>query len=88
VIDHDAVRARTLEILRDVTGDDAGVEDLDLPLFASGLVDSLGVVTLVLAFEQAFGLLISPAELDREQWSTARLLIADVARRLEESRSP
>ena len=86
-MDPDALRARTLDILREVTGDDAGVADLDLPLFTSGLVDSLGVVSLVLAFEQAFGLVISPAELDREQWSTARLLLADVARRLAEARS-
>jgi D-alanine--poly(phosphoribitol) ligase subunit 2 len=81
------VAERTLAILREVTGDDEVMTDLDLPLFASGLLDSLGVVTLILAFEEAWGLVVSPADLDRATWSTARSLIADVERRLTEARS-
>jgi D-alanine--poly(phosphoribitol) ligase subunit 2 len=76
------VRERTLEILRQVTGDDEAFSDLDLSLFGSGLIDSLGVVSLLVAFEEAFGLVISPAELDRESWSTPRTLIADIERRV------
>jgi len=74
---------RTLDILRDVAGDDEVQRDLDVPLFTSGLIDSLGVVRLMIAFEEAFGLVISPADLDRETWSTPRSLIADIERRLE-----
>jgi D-alanine--poly(phosphoribitol) ligase subunit 2 len=74
---------RTLDILRDVAGDDEVRRDLDVPLFTSGLIDSLGVVRLMIAFEEAFGLVISPADLDRETWSTPRSLIADIERRLE-----
>jgi D-alanine--poly(phosphoribitol) ligase subunit 2 len=77
------VAQRTLEILSEVAGDDEVRHDLDVPLFASGLIDSLGVVRLMVAFEDAFGLIISPTELDRETWSTPRVLIADIARRLE-----
>jgi D-alanine--poly(phosphoribitol) ligase subunit 2 len=77
-----AVSARALEILCDVAGDDEVGRDLDVPLFTSGLLDSLAVVRLLVAFEEAFGLVISPAELDREQWSTPRALIADIAGRL------
>ena len=79
-----AVADQALEILREVAGDDEAVRDLDVPLFASGLVDSFGVVRLMVAFEDAFGLVISPAELDREAWATPRALIADIQRRLEE----
>ncbi len=87
-MEHDgAVRERTLEILREVTGDDEAATDLDLPLLASGLVDSLGIVSLMVAFEKTFGLVISPAELDREAWSTPRSLIADIERRLTPRRS-
>ncbi|HUE30378.1 MAG TPA: D-alanine--poly(phosphoribitol) ligase subunit DltC [Verrucomicrobiae bacterium] len=78
-----AVAGRTLELLCEVAGDDEVARDLDVPLFASGLIDSLGVVRLLVAFEDAFGLVISPAELDRETWSTPRALIADIERRLE-----
>jgi D-alanine--poly(phosphoribitol) ligase subunit 2 len=76
------MRERTLEILRQVTGDDEVMTDLDLSLFASGLIDSFGLVTLLLALEEAFGIVIAPSELDRTTWSTARSLLADVERRV------
>lgn len=74
--------ARILEILREVTGDGEILSDLDVELFESGLLDSLGVVTLLVSFEEAFGLSISPTELDREAWATPRRLVADVEGRL------
>ena len=83
----EAIAERTLEILRTVAGDDEVQRDLDVPLFASGLIDSLAVVRLMVAFEDAFGLVISPTELDRETWSTPRSLVADIARRLGEGDS-
>ncbi|HLK09784.1 MAG TPA: D-alanine--poly(phosphoribitol) ligase subunit 2 [Candidatus Binatia bacterium] len=73
---------RVLEILGEVTGDTAVLGDPDLPLYASGLLDSLGVVTLIVRFEEAFGLSISPAELDKQIWSTPRALVADIEQRL------
>jgi D-alanine--poly(phosphoribitol) ligase subunit 2 len=82
-----AVTERMLEILCEVAGDDEVGRDLDVPLFTSGLLDSLAVVRLLVAFEEAFGLVISPAELDREQWSTPRALIADIEARLARTES-
>jgi D-alanine--poly(phosphoribitol) ligase subunit 2 len=81
------VAARTLAILRDVTGDDEVTRDLDVPLFASGLLDSLGVVTLIASFEETFGLVVSPADLDRDAWDTPRALIGDVERRIAAARA-
>ena len=78
----DAIASRTLAILRDVTGDDEVAFDLDVPLFASGLVDSLAIVSLMLAFQDAFGLVISPADFDKQAWSTPRAVVADVERRM------
>jgi D-alanine--poly(phosphoribitol) ligase subunit 2 len=87
-MDHNGrLEERTLEILRDVTGDDEVGRDLDLPLLASGLLDSLAIVTLMAAFEEAFGLVISPADFDKEAWSTARSLVADLEHRLTSARS-
>src|SRR5262249_60338844 len=71
------VRRRTLEILSETTGDPDVLADLDLPLYGSGLLDSLGTGTLMVAFEEAFGLAISPADFDREKGSTPRSLVAD-----------
>lgn len=81
------VGERTLEILRGLTGDDEAVRDLDLPLLTSGQLDSLGIVTLMAALQDAFGIVISPADFDKEAWATARSLIADVERRLNPARS-
>jgi D-alanine--poly(phosphoribitol) ligase subunit 2 len=78
----DGVRERTLEILREVTGERDVLADPDLPLYASGLLDSLGTVTLLVAIEEAFGLTISPAEFDKEAWATPRAIVADIERRL------
>jgi D-alanine--poly(phosphoribitol) ligase subunit 2 len=75
-------RERILGILREVTGDDAVLADPDVELFESGLLDSLGVVTLLVSFEETFGLSISPTELERAAWATPERLVADVEARL------
>jgi len=80
------VSERALEILSEVTGDREVLAALDLPLYTSGVLDSLGTVTLMVAFEDAFGLASSPAEFDREAWSTPRSMVADIERRLAEVR--
>jgi D-alanine--poly(phosphoribitol) ligase subunit 2 len=81
------VRDRTLAILSQVTGDRGLPADLDVPLYTSGLLDSLGTVALIAAFEEAFGLTISPADLGREAWSTPRALVADIGRRVARART-
>jgi D-alanine--poly(phosphoribitol) ligase subunit 2 len=83
----DDIAARTLAMLREITGDDEAARDLDLPLFESGLLDSLGVVTLIASLEETFGLVVSPADLDREAWRTPRALVADVERRVAAARA-
>ena len=79
--------ARILDILREVTGNDDVRVDLDLPLYADGVLDSLATVSLMAAFEEAFGIRISPAAFDREAWATPRALVADVERRLARRRT-
>jgi D-alanine--poly(phosphoribitol) ligase subunit 2 len=78
----DDLPARILGILRDVTGDDAVLTEPDLPLYGAAVLDSLGTVSLIAAFEEEFGLRISPAAFDRTAWSTPSALVADVERRL------
>ncbi len=73
---------RVLALLAQVTGDGELRGDLDVSLYASGVLDSLATVALMAALEDAFGLTISPADFDRDAWSTPRALIADVERRL------
>jgi D-alanine--poly(phosphoribitol) ligase subunit 2 len=82
------VRARILAILHEVTGDGAVLSEPDVELFESGLLDSLGVVTLLVSFEEAFGVSISPSELDRGAWATPARLVADVEGRLAIAEAP
>jgi D-alanine--poly(phosphoribitol) ligase subunit 2 len=84
--DPGSVRQRTLEILQQVTGDTDVLTDPDLQLYSSGLLDSLATVSLIVAFEDAFGLVISPAEFDREAWATPQMLVADIERRLADGK--
>ena len=82
-----AIPEHVLEILRDTTSTADVATNLDLPLYDSGLLDSLGTVTLMIAFGDAFGLDISPAEFDREAWATPRKIIVDIERRIGQKSS-
>lgn len=77
----ESLHSRILAILREVANTDQVIRDPDLPLYESGLLDSLATVTLMAAFAEQLGVDVSPAEFDREAWATPRLLIADITRR-------
>jgi D-alanine--poly(phosphoribitol) ligase subunit 2 len=50
--------------------------ELDLELFELHLLDSLGVVELLVDLSQRLGIDLSPAEFDRQAWATPRKIIA------------
>lgn len=76
------VADRVLSTLTDVAETDEVVHDPDLRLFDEGVLDSLATVQLIVALEQEFGLQISPAALDREDWATPRKIVAYVEQRV------
>jgi D-alanine--poly(phosphoribitol) ligase subunit 2 len=76
-----ALADRVLAILADVTGSLAVRGDPSLLLYESGLLDSLGTVTLMAMFEEELGVAISPAAFDREDWATPARMVADLQRR-------
>jgi D-alanine--poly(phosphoribitol) ligase subunit 2 len=80
-LDERAIRERALRILSDVTSSRDVLTQPDLPLYDSGILDSLGTVSLILAFDEEFGVSISPAEFDREAWATPAMLVADLLAR-------
>ena len=57
-------------------------QDPELRLYDLHILDSLKTVELIISFSEAFGLDISPADLERGQWATPRLIVADLERRL------
>ncbi len=76
------VAADVLAILEEVAHSAMVRKDPDLMLYQSGMLDSLGTVSLMAAFAERFGLEISPAEFDQESWATPARLIQDIERRL------
>ncbi len=72
---------RILDVLERITGTDQVRRDLDIALFDQGLLDSLGMVELILALSEELGIDISPAEIEREQWSTPRRIMAYLEQR-------
>ena len=74
---------RTLAILAEVADTDRVITEPDLPLFDLGLLDSLGIVTLITRFAEEFAVDISPAEFEREDWSTPAEIVEDMERRVD-----
>lgn len=67
---------KVLKELEKVTGTNQVQKDLDLALFDEDVLDSFGTVELIVALSESFGISISPAEIDRQRWSTPRKIIS------------
>jgi D-alanine--poly(phosphoribitol) ligase subunit 2 len=57
-------------------------QNLDLALFDEDVLDSLGMVELIVALGETFNLDITPAQVDRKMWATPRKIIADIETRM------
>jgi len=73
---------RVLHILERITHTAEAGQWPDLDLYGLQLLDSLSTVELMLTLSTEFGLEISPAEFDRDEWSTPRRIVQDVEARI------
>ncbi len=73
---------RVMDVLVGVSEIEDIRQDPDVRLYDLQLLDSMQTVALILAFSTEFGVEISPAELDREEWATPRKIIAYMERKL------
>ncbi len=85
-LENKPIASRVIDILENIAGTDQVRRDLDLELFDQHILDSLGMVELMVALADEFNMDISPAEIERAQWSTPRKIIADIERRISASR--
>jgi D-alanine--poly(phosphoribitol) ligase subunit 2 len=69
------VENKILDLLEEVCGSDEVREDLDINLFEDGLLDSLGVIQLLIELEEVLGVKIEPTEVERTQIETPRKII-------------
>lgn len=73
---------KVVEMLVEVTGSDDIREERDENLFEAGLLDSLGIIEVLLKIEDIFGLKLQPTDLEREDMSTVNNLISYLSGRL------
>ena len=73
---------KVLQILESVAETDEVRTNLELQLYESQLLDSIMTVELMIRIEEEFGLKVSPAEFERENWETPRKIIADLENRM------
>jgi D-alanine--poly(phosphoribitol) ligase subunit 2 len=74
-------REKVLQLLASVTETNEVRTNLELPLYECQLLDSIRTVELMIRIEDEFGLKISPAEFERENWGTPHKIIADLESR-------
>ena len=66
---------KVLNILIDVTGNDDISEEKDADLFEAGLLDSLGIIEVLLKIEEVFGLRLQPTDLEKNDMATVNNLV-------------
>ena len=71
-----------LRIVRQIAEVDEVILNPELRLYDVGILDSLKTVELMVALSAEFGVDISPAEFEREQWATPRSIIAFMEQKL------
>ena len=72
------MKGQILDILADITGSDEVKKDLDVNIFETGLLDSMGTVQLLLEFQNQLGVDVPVSEFDRSEWDTPNKIIAKV----------
>jgi D-alanine--poly(phosphoribitol) ligase subunit 2 len=77
-----SVSDQVLSALESVTRTGEVRRNVDLELFELDLLDSLGVVELLVLLSDRLGVDLSPAEFDRDAWATPRKIAAYVEGRL------
>lgn len=75
------MREEILELLAEICEDDAVKDDMELELFESGLMDSLGFAEFLVELEEQFEIVISPSEVERSDINTPEKILALVAAR-------
>lgn len=66
---------KILDIIEEISEDDSFREDLDADLLDLGILDSLGMVTLIIALEKNFSIKLPITEINVEDVNTPNKII-------------
>jgi D-alanine--poly(phosphoribitol) ligase subunit 2 len=70
-----------LNILESISGNSMVRENLDIALFEQDILDSFDLMSVIIELSDTLHVEISPAEVEREAWSTPRKIVAFVENR-------
>lgn len=73
---------KVLNILIEVTGNDDIRDEKDEDLFEAGLLDSLGIIEVLLKIEEVFGLRLQPTDLEKSDMATVNNLTEYLSKKL------
>lgn len=69
------MREEILELLAEICECDDVKEDMEMELFESGLLDSLGFAEFLVELEEQFEIVIAPSEVEREDIDTPEKIL-------------
>lgn len=72
---------KLLDILEAIAGTDEVRNERDLNLFEAGLLDSLGMIELLVEIEEQLGIKIEPTEIERTEMDTVNKILAYISKR-------
>jgi len=75
------VTKNALDLLAEITEVEEVRSQPDLALYDLQILDSMKLVQLIVAVESRVGVEISPADFERDRWSTPAQFVADLLRR-------
>jgi D-alanine--poly(phosphoribitol) ligase subunit 2 len=73
---------KVLDMLIEVTGSEDIAEEKDTDLFEAGLLDSLGIIEVLLKIEEVFDLRLQPTDLEKSDMATVNNLVKFLSTKL------
>ncbi|MDQ7096452.1 D-alanine--poly(phosphoribitol) ligase subunit DltC [Desulfosporosinus sp. PR] len=80
---HAIIRPVILTALTEICGTDQVANNPNQDLLANGLLDSFGLVELLLAIHEQLNIDIAPTEMERETWSNPEKIIQYLEEKLK-----
>lgn len=75
------MKEQILDILERISATDEVKSNPDIMLFDEGLLDSLGLIELLICLEEEMGIKIDPTEIDRKDIDTPNKLVEYIIRK-------
>ncbi|GIN84938.1 D-alanine--poly(phosphoribitol) ligase subunit 2 [Heyndrickxia sporothermodurans] len=74
-------KQEVFSILAEVCQDEVVIENPDIDLFEEGLLDSFGIINLLVEVEGRLGITVPITEFTREEWNTPNNIAQKLAER-------